>query len=75
MICPECKQKLAPPVVTTSKVEPLGTSHWAGTYNGCPALSLGYYGGATLFYFQDKDWHKIRFESLSELHKFLKVPL
>jgi len=52
--------------------QPFGTSHWAGTWNGFPAISLSYYGGATLFYF-DGEWKKKPFESLQELHKSINV--
>lgn len=56
--------------VTTSKQSPFGTSHWAGTWNGHPAISLGFHGGATLFYF-DNDWQKRSFANLAALHEFL----
>ena len=57
------------PVVTLGK-QPFGTSHWAGTWNGFPAVSLAYFGGATLFYF-DQEWKGIKFPGLAALHEFL----
>ena len=58
--------------VVTIGEQPLGTSHWAGTWNGFPAVSLGYHGGATLLYF-DSEWKKSSFPSLAKLHEFLGV--
>jgi hypothetical protein len=52
--------------------QPFGTSHWAGTWKGFPALSLSYCGGATLFYF-DGEWKKKVFGNLAELHEAIGV--
>ena len=52
--------------------QPFGTSHWAGIWNGFPALSLSHYGGATLFYF-DGQWKKKNFEDLAKLHDAIGV--
>lgn len=61
-----------PDETVTLGEQPFGTSHWAGTWNGFPAISLSYYGGATLLYF-DGEWKKRRFNSLSELHESIGV--
>ena len=52
--------------------KPYGTTHWAGTWNGHPALALAYWGGATLFYF-DKEWKEIPFSNLADLYDELGV--
>ena len=55
-------------VTKTDELKPLGTSHWCGTFNNCPAILLGYYGGASIFYFQNNKWNKEQFNSLSEAY-------
>jgi len=65
--------KIAAQVETVTLGEqPFGTSHWAGKWNGFPALSLSYYGGATLFYF-DGEWKKKKFRDLAALHDEIGV--
>lgn len=52
---------------------PFGTSHWAGVWNGCPAITLSYYRGASLFYFKDGEWKKQTFDNLSDCHQSLGI--
>jgi hypothetical protein len=49
-----------------------GTTGWAGTINGMPSLTLCYYGGATLVWF-DSRWMQASFGSLRELHETLGI--
>ena len=58
-------------VVTCGK-QPFGTSHWAGTYKGYPAVTLSYFSGADLFYF-DTEWKSIHFRSLADCHESLGI--
>lgn len=58
--------------VVTCGEHPFGTSHWAGTYNGFPAIVLSWFGGASLFYF-DKEWTSIQFRSLADCYKSLGI--
>ena len=54
--------------------QPFGTSHWAGTYRGLPAITLSYYGGAVLFVFCEGMWVKLcGFSSLAECHERLGI--
>ena len=54
--------------------QPIGTSHWGGTYKGCPAVTLSYFGGACLYVFRDGRWtNHERFNSLHECHKKLGI--
>lgn len=36
-----------------------GTLCWGGTYKGKPAVVGGYYGGASLYVFDDGEWKEI----------------
>lgn len=56
----------------TCGAQPLGTSRWAGMWNGFPAVALSYHGGATLLYF-DKEWKKVAFPSFAELCDSLDI--
>lgn len=57
---------------TTLGEQPFGTTHWAGTWNGFPAMTLSHRDGATLFYF-DGGWKKKQFEGLAALQKIVGV--
>ena len=67
-----CSSPLLSVDAVTLGEQPFGTSHWAGTWNGFPAVSLSHYGGATLFYFAQQ-WKKIAFRSLAQLHEVIGV--
>jgi len=50
-----------------------GTTRWCGTINGMPALTLSYWSGATVYWFDGK-WRKsISFPSLRVLHQRLGI--
>lgn len=50
--------------------KPIGVIHWAGVWNGFPAIALSYYGGAKLWYF-DGEWKYRRFDDLVSLKDFI----
>ena len=51
-----------------------GTTRWCGTINGMPAITLSYWSGATVCWFDDGVWYKsTSFRSLRALHDRLGV--
>lgn len=53
-----------------------GTAHWCGTYEGNPALTLSYYGGAKLWVFEEGKWivKLSSNEGRADLDKKLGIP-
>jgi len=50
-----------------------GTTRWCGTINGMPAITLSYWSGATVCWF-DEMWYKSApFTSLRALHERLGI--
>jgi len=50
-----------------------GTAGWCGRVNGKPALTLSYYGGATLWVY-DGEWNDvIRENGLNRLHEIMGI--
>ena len=47
--------------------QPGGVSHWAGMFEGVPAIALSFWGGASLMMFVDGRWTKRKYKSLAEL--------
>lgn len=53
----------------------IGTAHWSGMFNFKPAVILAYYGGATLWVFDEGSWYvECKANSLAELNESLRVP-
>ena len=49
-------------------MKPIGVIDWAGMYGECPAFVVSYYGGASLWYCENQQWLRIKFNSKREVY-------